>query len=278
MSEITATQVKELRDATNVSMMECKKALQDAAGDMDKATKLLRERGLAFGAKRAGKATNQGVIAAATTTDGRTAALAEVNSETDFVARNATFQAFAKRMAEKACTTDGALSDLVKDELGAQMAAMGENILARRNVRFVLQGIGAVGTYIHLGGKVGVMIEVGCGKSETVAQETFKSLVLDLTLHVAACNPQYLTSSDVPDDVVAAEREIYAKQVQGKPPQVLAKIVDGKLRKFYSDVCFLDQLFVKEQKETITQLLAETGKKLGDTLTIRRYVRYQLGA
>ena len=278
MPEITATQVKELRDASNVSMMECKKALQDAGGDMDKAMKLLRERGLAVGAKRAGKATNQGAIVAATAADGSAAALAEINCETDFVARTAIFQAFAKRMAEKACATDAPLADLVKDELGAQMAAMGENILVRRNVRFVPQGTGTVGTYIHLGGKVGVLVEVGCEKPTTVAQETFKSLALDLTLHVAACSPQYLTSSDVPADVVASEREIYAKQVQGKPPQVLAKIVDGKLRKFYSDVCFLEQLFVKEQKETITQLLAETGKKLGDTLTIRRYVRYQLGA
>jgi elongation factor Ts len=278
MSEITATQVKELRDATNVSMMECKKALQDAGGDMEKATKLLRERGLAVGAKRAGKATNQGVIAAATSADGRTAALVEVNCETDFVARTAGFQAFVKSAAAKACTTDGAVADLVKDELGAQMAALGENIIARRNVRFAVQGSGAVGTYIHLGGKVGVLVEVGCEKPATPAQETFKNLLLDLTLHVAACSPQYLKPSDVPASVVESEKEIYAKQVQGKPPQVLAKIVEGKLRKFYSDVCFLDQLFVKEQKETITQLLDATGKKLGDTLTIRRYVRYQLGA
>lgn len=277
MSEITATQVKELRDASNVSMMECKKALQDAEGNMDKAMKLLRERGLAVGAKRAGKATNQGAIVAATAADG-TAALAEINCETDFVARTAIFQGFAKRMAETACTTDVPLADLVKDELGAQMAAMGENIVVRRNVRFVPRGTGTVGTYIHLGGKVGVLVEVGCEKTATLAQETFRSLVLDLTLHVAACTPQYLQSSDVPADVIASEKEIYAKQVQGKPPQVLAKIVEGKLRKFYSDVCFLEQLFVKEQKETITQLLAETGKKLGDTLTIRRYIRYQLGA
>lgn len=277
MAEITATQVKELRDATNVSMMECKKALQDAAGDMDKAAKLLRERGLAVGAKRAGKATNQGMIVAATAADG-TAALAEINCETDFVARNAEFQAFAKRTAEKACTTDGALSDMMKDDLGAQMAAMGENILVRRNLRFVPKGTGAVGTYIHMGGKVGVMVELGCEKQATVANETFKNLLLDLTLHVAACSPQYLNASEVPADVIASEREIYAKQVQGKPPQILEKIVDGKMRKFYSDVCFLDQLFVKEQKESISQLLAETGKKIGDTLTIRRYVRYQLGA
>jgi elongation factor Ts len=278
MPEITAAQVKELRDATNVSMMECKKALSDAEGNMEKAMKLLRERGLAIGAKRAGKATNQGVIASASTANGAAAALAEVNCETDFVARNSDFQSFAKRMAEKACEMDGPVAEKVKDELGAQMAAIGENILVRRNTRFVLQGNGAIGTYIHLGGKVGVMVELGCEKPATSGQEAFKSLLLDLTLHVAACNPQYLKSSDVPADVIASEREIYAKQVQGKPAQVIDKIVDGKLRKFYGDVCFLEQLFVKEQKQTITQLLADAGKGLGDTLTIRRYVRYQLGA
>jgi len=278
MSEISAALVKELRDATNVSMMECKKALQDAGGDMEKAVRLLRERGLAVGTKRSGKATNQGIIATASAQGGATVALAEVNCETDFVARNEGFQTFAKRMAEQACATDGALADLAKDELGAQMAAIGENIVIRRNQRYRLQGPGMIASYIHLGGKVGVMVEVGCEKQETASKEAFRTLASDLALHVVACNPQYLTSSEVPAPVIATEREIYAKQVTGKPPQVMEKIIDGKLKKFFSDVCLVDQLFVKEQKMSITQLLAETGKTLGDTLIVRRFVRFQLGA
>jgi elongation factor Ts len=278
MTEISAALVKELRDTTNVSMMECKKALQDAGGDMEKAIRLLRERGMAVGARRAGKATNQGIIATASTQGGAAVALAEVNCETDFVARNEGFRTFAQRMAEKACSTDAALADLAKDDLGAQMAAIGENIVIRRNLRYVLQGPGVIASYIHLGGKVGVMVEVGCGKPDTVSKDAFRTLASDLALHVVACNPQYLASADVPAGVIASEREIYAKQVTGKPPQVMEKIVDGKLKKFFSDVCLMDQLFVKEQKVSITQLLAEVGKTLGDALTIRRFTRYQLGA
>jgi len=277
MADITADIVKKLRDATNVSMMECKKALVETSGDIEKATKLLRERGLAVSAKRADKATNQGIIAAFTAADGSTGALVEVNCETDFVARNADFQAFVKKAADKAGTTDGALADQMKDDLGAQMAAIGENIILRRNVRFTRQGKGMVGTYIHMGGKVGVLVEVGCTKPETCASETFKNLVKDLTLHVAACTPRYLVPENVPAAEIQSEREIYAKQVTGKPANIVDKIVDGKLKKFFAEVCFAEQLFVKEQKVSVKQLLADTGKALGDQLEIRRYVRYQLG-
>ncbi len=278
MIEINATLVKELRDATNVSMMECKKALSEANGDMAKATKLLRERGMAVAAKRASKDTNSGLVASGTSTDRKTASLVEVNCETDFVARNEGFLSFVKDLAQKALQTDGELAEQVKDDLAAQIAAIGEKIVVRRSVRFVLHGNGAIASYIHMGGKVGVLVEVNCGKAETAQASTFRTLISDLTLHVAACNPNYLTASEVPANVIAGEREIYAKQVQGKPPQIVDKIVDGKMKKFYSDSCFVDQLFVKEQKQTITELLAEKGKELGDTLSIRRFVRYQMGA
>lgn len=278
MTEISAALVRELREATNVSMMECKKALTESNGDMAKATKLLRERGMAVAAKRATKATNAGVVASAASPDGKTSALVEVNCETDFVARNEGFLAFVKRMTQKALDTDTQLSDQANDELAAQVAAIGEKIVIRRNIRFTLKGTGAIATYIHMGGKVGVLVEVGCGKPETTQTAAFKTLISDLSLHVAACYPLYLTAAEVPAEILAAEREIYAKQVQDKPAQIVDKIVDGKIKKFYSDSCFVDQLFVKEQKETITQLLANKGKELGDTLSIRRFVRYQMGA
>ncbi len=277
MPDITAKEVKALRDATNVSMMECKKALIEADGNIEKATKLLREKGMAVATKRAAKATNQGKIASAEADGGKTRSLVEVNCETDFVARNEDFIKFVEDLAVRAVETDEALSALCNDELMSKVAAIGENLKIRRNVRYMLQGTGAIGSYIHLGGKVGVLVELGCTKDETTAADEFKALLSDLTLHIAACNPRHLKSDEVPADVVAAEREIYAKQVEGKPANIVDKIVDGKINKFYGEICLIDQPFVKEPKQSITELLAEKGKALGDTLEIRRFERYQLG-
>jgi elongation factor Ts len=277
MVEITADVVRKLREATNVSMMECKRALVEAEGDMAKATKLLRERGIAVAAKKAARTANQGLLASVGAADGRVASLVEVNCETDFVARNATFAAFVKKLAAAACETDGSLADTVRDEVVAKIAEIGENIVVRRNLRYVLQGTGALGSYIHLGGKVGVLVEVAAEKDATARHETFLELVKDLTLHVAACAPHCLTPSDVPAAEIASEREIYAKQVKDKPPQIIDKIVDGKMKKFYSEVCLLEQPFVKEAKQSVAALLAEKGKALGDKLSVRRFVRWQLG-
>ncbi|MDP6490251.1 MAG: translation elongation factor Ts [Kiritimatiellia bacterium] len=278
MATITAAQVKELRDATAVSMMDCKKALQETDGNMEEATRLLRERGIATAAKRATKATNQGIIASDKSDDGKTVGLVEVNCETDFVSRNDDFKAFVTAMATQAVTTDEPLSEVCADELTDKIASIGENLKIRRNVRFTLQGTGAIGDYIHMGGKVGVLVELGCEKDESTAAPAYQELLRDLTLHVAACNPGYLVADDVPADEVEAERAIFAKQVEGKPEQIIDKIVDGKLRKFFGEICLMEQGFVKEPKQSISDLLAETGKALEDTFTIRRYARYQLGA
>jgi len=278
MATITAAQVKELRDATAVSMMDCKKALQETDGNMEEAMRLLRERGMAVAAKRAAKATNQGIIASDKSEDGKTVGLVEVNCETDFVARNDDFKAFVTAMATKAVTTDEALSEVCADELTDQIASIGENLKIRRNARFVLQGTGAIADYIHMGGKVGVLVELACEKDDTTAAPAFQELLRDLTLHVAACNPSHLVADEVPADVLESERAIFAKQVEGKPEQIIDKIVDGKIKKFYSEICLLEQGFVKEPKQSVTDLLAETGKALDDTLSIRRFVRYQLGA
>jgi elongation factor Ts len=277
MAEISATLVKELREATNVSMMECKRALVEAGGDKDRATKLLRERGLVLAGKKASRAVNSGVIAARVFDGGRSGAIVEVNCETDFVARNESFQRFVGSLVERARTVDGELAALVAADVAAKVAEIGENIVVRRHVRYALQGAGLVAAYIHLGSKVGVMIEVGCGKDTTAATAAFQDLAKDLTLHVAACSPQYLDRAAVPAEVVAAEREIYGKQVQGKPAAILQKIVDGKMVKFYGQVCLLEQGFVKDPEQTVSQVLAARGKDAGDTLTVRRFVRFQLG-
>lgn len=277
MPEITATLVKQLRDATNVSMMECKRALTETDGDMAKATRLLRERGMAVAAKRANKETKQGAVASAASADGETVSLVEVNCETDFVARNENFQSFVREVAEQALETDTDVGAVLKDRLAEQIAAIGENIALRRNTRFVLQGTGRVASYIHLGGKVGVLVEIGCGKSETVAAPAFSELVKDMTLHVAASAPRYLSENEVDASVLQSERSIFASQVKDKPAEIVEKIVDGKMKKFFAEICLLDQGFVKEPKQSISALLEEVGKPLDDTLEVRRFVRYQLG-
>ncbi|MBL7116021.1 MAG: translation elongation factor Ts [Kiritimatiellae bacterium] len=277
MVDITAALVKQLRDATNVSMMECKRALQETEGDLDKATTLLREKGMAVAAKRAAKAANQGIIAATSADEGKTLAMAEVNCETDFVARNSDFKAFVEQVAEAALGTDDALCEVMHDTLIEKIASIGENIKIRRNTRYTLQGTGKVASYIHMGGKVGVLIEVACGKDETVTSPIFDELVRDLTLHIAATAPACLTSDEVPEEDVAAESAIFAKQVEGKPENIIEQIVKGKIRKYFSEICLVEQGFVKEPKVSITELLDEKGKELGDELKIKRFVRYQLG-
>ncbi len=276
--EITATQVKELRDATGVSMMECKKALVECNGNMAEAVTKLRERGVAVAAKRAEKAANQGIIAAVESADGKTIGMVEVNCETDFVARNDDFKAFVSSVAKKSIETDKPLSELLNDLLMEKIAATGENLKIRRNVRYTLAGTGKIASYIHMGGKVGVLVEVSCTKQATESNASFNDMVKDLTLHIAAASPAYLTSAEIPADVQAAEREIYAKQVEGKPANMVEKIVDGKMGKFYAETCLVNQGFVKEPKQSITELLEAVAKPLGETFTIKRFKRYQLGA
>jgi elongation factor Ts len=277
MAQITASAVKELREETNISMMECKKALQEADGDKSAAIKLLRERGMVIASKKASRETNEGLILTAEAGDGTICSLVEVNCETDFVARNETFRTFADSLARRATETDDPIAESVKDDLTAMVTELGENIIVPRNARFILDGPGVVRSYIHLGNAIGVLIEVGCEKAATALQDVFKELVRDLTLHIAACSPRFLTSDEIPAELVDSEREIYAKQMSDKPAEIIDKIIDGKIRKFYSEVCFVNQSFVKDPDKSITDLLADAGKALDDTLTIRRFVRYQIG-
>ena len=277
MTTISASQVKELREATNVGMMECKKALAEAGGDKDAAIKLLRERGLAIAGKKAERAANEGLVAAEVGGKGKVGAIVEVNCETDFVARNEVFQAFVAGVVTRAREEEGDLAAAIKDDLVAKIAEIGENLMLGRYDRYVLEGSGVVASYIHLGGKVGVLMEVGCGKDETAAQAAFKEVAKDITLHIAACNPMYLAREEVPADVLEAEKEIFAKQAEGKPENIIEKIVAGKIEKYFSQICLLEQGFVKDPDISVTGLLEKVGKELGDTLTIRRFVRYQIG-
>ena len=277
--DISASMVKELRDETGLGMMECKKALIETNGDKAAAIKVLRERGMAIAGKKADRVAKDGRVACDIYDGGRTGVMIEVDCETDFVARNSVFQAFMKDLVVKAHNaTDNGLAEAVKDQVQAKIAEIGENIIVRRNVRFQVQGEGIVAGYIHLGEKVGVLLEVGCTQAATVAKEAFRDAVKDVTLQIAASNPSYLDRASVPADVIAAEREIYAKQVENKPANIVQKIVDGKLEKFYQQGCLIEQAFVKDPDVSITEMLAARSKEVGDTLTVRRFVRYQVGA
>jgi elongation factor Ts len=272
---ITAAQVKELRDATNVSMMDCKRALQESEGDMEKAVKLLRERGMAVAAKKATRTAKNGKIAAKVSADGKIGSMIEINCETDFVTRNEIFQAFVVEMNDKAIDVENP-AEVFKAEITEKIAEIGENIVLRKSEKFVAEN-GAVASYIHMGGTCGVLVEFGFDKAETATADGFKELGLDICLHVAAANPMALDRDGVPANLVEDEKSLHAKQVEGKPENIVEGILKGKLNKFYSQICLLEQGFVKEDKTSITELLEATGKELGDTITIKRYTRWQLG-
>jgi elongation factor Ts len=259
-------------------MMDCKNALTETKGNMDAAIKILREKGLAIQVKRADKESKQGIIQATASADGKAMAMAEVNTETDFVAKTDNFKNFVSAVTQKVLEVGEDLGDNMKDGLMTIVSQTGENVKIRRVARYVLDGTGKLESYIHMGGKVGVIVEVACGKEETVTNAAFVELVHDLTLQVAAASPRYLISAEVPADVVEAEKDIYRTQVQGKPANIVEGILKGKIQKFYSEICLVDQPFVKEPKQSITEVVNACAVATGDTITIKRFVRFQLGA
>lgn len=286
---ISAATVKELRDKTNAGMMDCKKVLTETDGDIDAAIKLLRERGIAKAGAKADRAANEGIISARVNGDATSGLLVEVNCETDFVSKNDNFQGFVSEIADTLAASDAAELEAalavtlgvgsVEEAVKAKVVEIGENLILRKYVRFNAEAGGVVASYIHPPGKVGVLIEVGTGKAETKDSEAFQELIKDLTLHIAACSPKGLSREDIPADVVDAEREIYRARLadSGKPENIIDKILEGQMNKFYSESCFLDQPFVKDDKQTVTQLLEAKGKELGDTLKVTRFVRFGLG-
>lgn len=276
MAEITAAAVGKLREMTNAGLMDCKKALTEAAGDLEIAVEILRKRGVAQAAKKADREAREGVIAQNIAPGGRIGVLAEINCETDFVAKNDTFKAFCDEVT-RALAADPS-TDLEALRVPA-VAKIGENIRIARNARFDLSGPGMIAAYIHTGGKVGVLLEVGCTKDTTPATDGFKQLVKDITLQIAAASPSAVDRDGVPADVIAKEREIATQsdRLKGKPPAALEKIVQGILDKYYQTVCLTEQGFVKDPEKTVRQHVESTGKQVDDTLTIRRFLRWQVG-
>lgn len=276
---ITTSMIKELRDATSLGIADCKNALTETNGDFDGAIKILREKGAAVAAKRASKEAKEGVITAIVSANAQSAAMIEVNCETDFVTRNEDFQGFIGELRDEALNFEtDAMAEGVASKVEDKMGSIGEKIQFRRNVKWTVDGTGSIASYIHMGGKVGVLVELGCEKAETITNPAYLELAKDLTLHVAAAAPEYLTRDEVPAELVEAEKEIFRKQLEGKPENIMENILKGKINKYYSQICFIEQGFVKEDKVSITALVAEKSKEIGDTVSVKRYVRYQLGA
>ena len=286
---ITAAIVKELRDKTNAGMMDCKKVLTETNGDIEASIKLLRERGIMKSAKMSDRAANEGVITARLNAAATSGILLEVNCETDFVSKNENFQAFVAEIADalakaNAADHEAALAvqhagQSIEDTIKAKVGEVGENLQFRKYVRYDAAPGGVIASYIHLGGKVGVLLEVGTTKPETAGTETFKELVKDLTLHIAACAPKGLSREDIPQSVVDNELDIFRARLvaEGKPANIIENILKGQIGKFFAESCFLEQAFVKDQDLTVTKLLAAKGAELGDTLTVTRFVRFGLG-
>ena len=283
MAAVTMETIKELRALTNAGMMDCKKALIETNGDMDEAIKVLRKRGQAIQVKRADKEAKEGLVATATCDKCGAVALVEVNCETDFVAKTEGFKAFVAKVAQKAVAGDADVAEAMKDDMAALVASTGENMKISRVERYTLQGTGKIEAYIHMGGKIGVLVEVGCTKPETVAAPALSEFARDIALQVAALAPRWLDESQIPADVAESEKALYLQQIDAdpknanKPANIKEGIIKGKFRKFAAENCLVDQEFVKISKTSIAQHTANVGKALGDTLTIRRYVRFQLG-
>jgi elongation factor Ts len=287
MADINPAIVKALREKTNAGMMDCKRALTEAGGDIEKAEALLRQKGIASAGKKASRHAKEGAVVSFIQPSGKVGVLVEINCETDFVAKNDIFTKFVKEVSEeiaasKAETVESLLESpdskgiLFKDSIATTIAALGENMVVRRFARFQLEG-GLVASYIHLQGKVGVLVEIACDNEATTKSESFREMVKDITLQIAAAHPTCISRDQVEASLVASEREIYKAQVAGKPDNIVEKIVDGKMDKFYSTTCLLEQACIKNPDITVKDLVASKEKELSDKIVISKFVRYALG-
>ena len=273
MAEITVAQIGKLRQQTGAGLMDCKKALTETEGDMEAAIEWLRKKGAATAEKKSTRTTSEGVIALNLSDDGKKGTLVEINCETDFVAKNDKFQEFCNEIAT--AYSENPEADLEEKRTTA-VAEIGENIQLTRNESLSLEGSGAVATYIHHGAKVGVLAAVETGKGEPAQAEPFKQLLSDITLQITATSPEALDRNALDQDKLEKERGIAREQFKDKPAQAIEKIVEGKIEKYYSEVCLLDQDFVKGEGSVEDHVTA-VAKELGDEITIKAFTRFQMG-
>ncbi len=292
MAEITAAMVKELREQTGAGMMDCKKALNETGGDMEAAVEVLRKNGQAKAVKKEGRIAAEGICRIAVRGD-QAAAVVEVNSETDFVAKNETFQQFVQAVAEQAVETDAAdinaflaekwkedPSKTVNEALVDKIAVIGEKLSIRRFEKVTAQG-GCVASYVHGGGRIGVIVEA----ETAVVNDAVKEALTNIAMQVAALYPKYVATSDISEEYKAHEREIIAAQIQqdpkmaGKPEKVINGAIEGRLNKELKEVCLLEQVYVKAEdgKQSVAKYLEQVGKDNQTTVTVKRFVRFETG-
>lgn len=288
---ISASQVKELREMTGAGMMDCKKALTNTDGDMDKAVEWLRENGLAKAEKKSGRIAAEGLVAVDVSADGKTASIVEVNSETDFVAKNEKFQTYVAEVAAQAKDTTAADIDAflaepwaadtsvsVDEKLKSMIAVIGENMTIRRFQKVSTSGL--VVSYIHAGGKIGVLVEADTDSSSEGVKECLKNVAMQ----VAALNPKYVSSADVDEDYKNHEKEILLAQAKNdpknanKPDEIIEKMITGRLNKELKEVCLLEQEYVKaENKESVGKYVESVAKAEGCKLTVTKFIRFETG-
>lgn len=281
---VTAQMVKELREATGAGMMDCKKALTEADGNMERAVDILREKGLSKAAKKADRVAAEGLVTIKTTEDGKLAAIVEVNSETDFVAKNEDFKVFVTDVAEMALEGDSKdVAELLSSNhkegkdlqsvLNDRIATIGEKLDIRRFEK--ISSNGKVAGYIHGGGKIGVLVELDTDSND----EKVLALGKDIAMQIAAMNPKYISRDDVDPEYLAHEKEILTQQAlnEGKPADIVEKMVVGRLNKELKEVCLLDQVFVKDSEVTIGKLVEKVAKEVSSPIKVSRMVRYEVG-
>ena len=293
MAAVTAKMVKDLREMTGAGMMDCKKALAATDGDMDKAVEFLREKGLAGAEKKAGRIAAEGIVDTAMTTDEKKAVIVEVNAETDFVAKNAKFQAYVAQVAAQALTTTAADMDAfmdekwaadesltVKEALSSEISIIGENMSIRR-FKQVTEENGFVASYIHAGGRIGVLLDV----QTDVVNDAVKEMAKNVCMQVAALNPKYTSRNEVSADFIEHEKSILMAQIQNdpkeasKPEKVIQGMIQGRINKEMKEICLLDQVYVKAEdgKQSVAQYVAQVAKENGANIELKSFVRFETG-
>lgn len=291
MAEISAQKVKELREKSGAGMMDCKKALAESDGDMDKAMTLLRERGAAIANKRAARAAKEGLVASYITPDHKKGTLVELNCESDFVARNDDFKDLAQTIAAhtaQVASLDQLLEsklagrETVSQEIQNTIGKIGENIVLSRWTRLSPDedgsGPGVVFSYIHPPGRIGVLVEIGTDRGDLAGDAGFREIARDVAMQVAATSPVCVRREELSPDLLEKEKQIYRNQAlnEGKPEKIADKIVEGRVQKFYAEACLLEQPFAKDPDRTVAEYMKQNGSKYGE-LTVNRFVRYRVG-
>jgi elongation factor Ts len=288
MSEISAAAVVELRKMSGQGMMDCKKALQEANGDIEQAMDILRKKGLATLAKRASRETSEGVVVGKSSPDGKTSTLATLCCETDFVAKSDDFVALAGKLADvaMACTADQGAENILatsvssktfNDILTETVSRTGEKMQVGDYAKYKLDGPGLIRTYIHFNSKVGTMLHIETGNEATGASDAMKRIAADIAMHITATKPLALSKDQIDPKTIEREKAIFAEQVKNKPANMVTKIVEGKMQKFYAENCLLQQAFVKDDSKSVEQVLNEAAKEAGGQAKITRFVRFEVG-